>query len=147
LSLLAALVTAALALAATPPAASQPEPPRPGFRVIVHPEMSVQSLERRTLSEMFLKKITRWPGGDAIQPVDLAPGSRTRHAFSEDVVGRTVASVKSYWQQIIFTGRGLPPPELADDAAVIDYVLRHTGSIGYVSGTASVGAARVVTIR
>ncbi|MFO0746698.1 MAG: hypothetical protein U1F43_13655 [Myxococcota bacterium] len=132
------------AAAASPPA---PSPASASYRVIVHPSAAVQSLDRRFLADVFLKKTTRWSGGDAIQPVDLQPAARTRARFSEDVVGRSVPSVKSYWQQIIFSGRGLPPPELPDDDAVVGYVLSHAGAIGYVSGSCDVGAARVVTVR
>ena len=119
----------------------------PAFRVIVHPSSDPKSLERRFLGDVFLKKATRWPAGDAILPVDLEAGARARREFSENVLGRSVGAVKSYWQQIIFSGRGLPPPELADDAAVVAYVLAHPGAIGYVSGSGDVRQARVITVR
>ena len=52
--------------------------------------------------------------------------------------------MRSYWQQRIFSGQGLPPPELADDDAVVSYVLSHPGAIGYVAaGTALNGATAV----
>jgi hypothetical protein len=54
--------------------------------------------------------------------------------------------VKAYWQQLIFSGRDVPPPELESDDAVVAYVLAHRGSIGYVSGMAELKNARVLAI-
>jgi hypothetical protein len=133
-----------------PPVAPEPEPaPRTAvsYLVIVHPQVTQQSLDRRLLSDIFLKKTTRWHNGQTIKVVDLEPGSATRARFSEEVIGRSVAAIRSYWQHIIYSGRGLPPPELADDDAVVSYVLRHAGAIGYVSASARLRATRAVAVR
>lgn len=145
-----AAVLALAWLAACDANAAGPSPERrpiPSFRVIVHPQLAIGGLDRRELTDIFLKKKTRWPNGQAIHVVDLAANSPTRARFTEDVMGRSVAAVKSYWQQIIFAGRGLPPPELASDDAVMGWVLRHSGGIGYVSGAAEVGPTRIVPVR
>lgn len=130
--------------------AAEPSPARrpvPSWRIVVHPQLAIGGLDRRELTDIFLKKKTRWPNGQAIHVVDLAADSPTRARFTEDVMGRSVGAVKSYWQQIIFAGRGLPPPELASDEAVIGWVLRHAGGIGYISGAAGHGPTRVVPVR
>src|SRR3982750_1185614 len=87
----------------------------PPFVVIVHPQNAYTSLDRSYVTDAFLKKTTRWPNGDVIKPVDLAGDSAVREKFSNDVLKRSVAAVKSYWQQIIFSGRDVPPPELPSD--------------------------------
>ena len=118
----------------------------PGFRVIVHPETPADRLDAEFLEDVFLKKVTRWPNGDLVRPVDQRPNAGVRRSFSEEVVGRSVPAVKSYWQQRIFSGRDVPPPELRNDAEVVEYVLRHPGAIGYVSRAADVRGAKVVTV-
>lgn len=117
------------------------------FRVIVHPAVEVRSVERAFLSRAFLKKSTRWPDGTLIRPVDQLPGSRTRNAFTRAVHDRSIPAVRNYWQQAIFAGTEVPPPELNDDAAVIAYVLSHPGAIGYVSPDAELGGAAVIELR
>src|ERR1700742_1659937 len=77
------------------------------FRVIVHPENPSRSVERRFLGDAFLKEVSRWDDGAAIHPVDLRADSPTRAKFSDRIVQRSVAAVKNYWQQRIFSGRGL----------------------------------------
>lgn len=119
----------------------------PPYRLIVHPSNPYTILDRAFVAEAFLKKTTRWPDGGVIKPVDLPADSPVRKEFSEAVLRRSVQAVKSYWQQLIFSGRDVPPPEMKADEDVLSYVLRNPGAIGYVSGTSAVGDARVVTLR
>jgi hypothetical protein len=122
-------------------------PQAPGYRVIVNAKNPVTALERRFVADALLKKATRWPDGTLIRPADLGPDAPARERFSQDVLDRSVAAVKSYWEQSIFSGRETPPPELDSDAAVIDFVVKHPGAIGYVSGASDVTRVKVVTVR
>jgi ABC-type phosphate transport system substrate-binding protein len=117
------------------------------YEVIVNPANPNASVDRRFLAEAFLKKTTEWPNGELIRPVDLPPGSAVRRRFSEDVMRRTVSEVKTFWQQRIFSGRGVPPPELDTDDEVVTYVLKYGGAVGYVSGRAAIGNAKVVSVQ
>lgn len=137
---------AALALLAALVAAPTQAAPS-AYRVIVNQATAVTALDRKFLTDIFLKKTTRWPTGELIRPVDLGPDSAVRRRFTEDVMNRSVAAVKSYWQQLVFSGRGVPPPELDSDDAIVGYVLRNRGAIGYVSGTANLRGAKVVQVR
>jgi ABC-type phosphate transport system substrate-binding protein len=119
----------------------------PSHKIIVHPNNPSSTLDRRFVQDAFLKKVTSWPGGDVIRPVDLAPRSRVREEFSDQVLARPIAAVRRYWQQNIFAGRSLPPPELESDEQVIEYVLKHEGAIGYVSPNASLRGSKVVALR
>jgi ABC-type phosphate transport system substrate-binding protein len=118
----------------------------PTFRVIVNPSNRQTSVPRDFLVELFLKKITRWSDGEVARPVDQRSDSAVRRAFSESVLKRSVLVVKTYWQQRIFSGRGIPPPELDSDALVVEYVLKHGGAVGYVSGACELGGAKVLTV-
>jgi len=141
LSLLAASVAGG-SVSSTPRAA-----PAAAFRVVANAGQAVGVVDRRFVADAFLKKTTRWPDGGLIRPVDLGPASGVRERFSEDVLGRSVAAVKSYWQQLVFSGRGLPPPELDGDDEVVSYVVSHAGAIGYVSPSANIERVRLLTLR
>lgn len=110
-----------------------------GFQLVVNSSNQVSSLSKEQVSRMLLKKLTQWPGGGGVRPADQAPDRSVRQRFSEFVHGRSADAIKAYWQRQIFSGRETPPPELASDTAVIDYVRSHPGAIGYVSGGASLG--------
>lgn len=125
---------------------SSAQTPTTSFRVIVHPGTGVSALTRAEVSDLLLKKQTRWADGSAVKPVDLSSGSATREAFSLAVHGRTVDRVKNYWQRRIFSGRDVPPPELDTSQAVADFVRDNAGSIGYVGDDVDVSGARVVSL-
>ena len=118
-----------------------------GYRLIINPRNPATDVDRRFLEDAFLKKTTRWGTGDVILPVDAGGDSPVRRTFSEDVLGRSVATVKSYWQQRIFAGRDLPPPELPTDAAVVKYVLEHPGAVGYIAAEANLGGAKILIVK
>ncbi len=104
------------------------------FQVIVNAQNPITSLERKYLADIFFKKVTHWPENGFVRPVDQGPSSLARQKFSEEILKRSVLSVKNYWQQLIFSGRDVPPPELTNDEEVIGYVVKNPNSIGYVSG-------------
>jgi ABC-type phosphate transport system substrate-binding protein len=137
--LLVLLSLSALALAQAPAA--------PAYRVIVHPSNTLSALDRDFVADAFLKKVARWPDGKAIRAADLDSHSPTRKSFVESVLKRSIAGVRSYWQQQIFSGRNIPPPELASDEAVIAFVLKYEGAIGYVSGAAKCDTVKVVSLK
>jgi ABC-type phosphate transport system substrate-binding protein len=141
-------ISAALAFVVTFLAATVlGQPPPPPYLIIVHPRNATTSVDRKFLEDAFLKKITAWPNDDVIRPADLAPDSPTRRAFTREVLNRSVEAVKGYWQQRIFSGRDVPPPEFQRDDEVVQFVLKHEGGIGYVSGNANVDGCRVVAVR
>jgi ABC-type phosphate transport system substrate-binding protein len=117
------------------------------FRVILHPDNPTTTLDRKFVLEAFLKKTTRWSHDEPIRPVDLDPDSSARQHFSEEVLRRSVPAIKSYWQQMVFSGRGVPPPELESDEQVVRFVLGNRGAIGYVSGSANVEGVKVIVVR
>jgi hypothetical protein len=116
------------------------------LQIIVHPQNPVQQLERRTVSDMFLKRVMHWPDGEQVLPVDLNPKLSLRSKFCDLVLNRPLTALRMHWQQVIFSGRGVPPPELDSEAAVIRYVLRYRGSIGYVSGAGELLGTKAVTL-
>jgi ABC-type phosphate transport system substrate-binding protein len=118
-----------------------------GYQVIVNKENPIQEVDRGFLSNAFLKRVTRWPSGLYIRPVDRRTEDSVREAFTEDVFGRPPSAIRNTWLQAIFDGSGVPPPELDSDEAVVKYVLAHPGAVGYVSASASLDGVKVVKVR
>jgi len=141
-TLLAELGLSALGLVIASPARAESA----AFVIVVHPSNGAGSASRDFLADAFLKRTTRWPDGEAISPVDLRADSPVRKAFSESVLKRSVAAVRSYWQQRIFSGRGVPPPELDGDEAVLRYVLSRPGAVGYVSAGAKLEKVKILAV-
>jgi ABC-type phosphate transport system substrate-binding protein len=123
------------------------ESPSSQFIVVVNRQNAATSLSREFLADAFLKKASHWDGGETIRTVDQRADSSARNAFSSSVLKRTVRAVRNYWQQRIFSGGDLPPPELDSDDAVVGYVARYRGGVGYVSRSANLGDTKAVSVQ
>jgi hypothetical protein len=116
------------------------------FVVVVNVENPVDSITVDQLSRMFLKKIRQWEGGRAIHLVEQRATAPVRKSFTERVHRRPASALAAYWQQQIFSGRAVPPPERSTDREIVDYVRATTDGIGYVTPGTALGAG-VRTLR
>jgi ABC-type phosphate transport system substrate-binding protein len=110
------------------------------YVVVVHAKNTTRSLPKEQVARLFMKKEVRWPDGTKAEPVDRDPEAVVRKSFCQSVHGKDVAAIKSYWQRQLFSGRDTPPPELASDRAVLEYVASHPGAIGYVAADSTLPA-------
>jgi ABC-type phosphate transport system substrate-binding protein len=117
------------------------------FVVIANPENPVESIDRDFLRDAYLKKATEWSDGETIRPVDLVAKYPARDRFTEQVLHKTPAQLKTYWNQQIFSGKGVPPPEAESPAGVIQYVLANKGAVGYIPAEVDPGKAKVIRVR
>jgi ABC-type phosphate transport system substrate-binding protein len=131
------MVVAALVLAAAPATARAQD-----YVVVVNAASAVSSIGKDELSNVFLKK------GGKLAPVDQQKAAKVRDAFSRAVHGRPASAVATYWQQQIFAGKDVPPPEKGSDADVIAYVKSTPNGIGYVAAGTELGAGvKAVTVQ
>lgn len=116
------------------------------FVVIVHPENPAEEIDRDFLRNAYLKKSTEWGDGTTIRPVDLTTSYSAREQFTRQVIRKTPAQLKSYWNQRIFSGKGVPPPEAGSTADLIAYVLSEEGAVGYLPANVDPGDAKVIRV-
>ena len=128
-TLTSALILTVVGATAGPGAAA----PQTGYAVVVNPANSTASLSRADVARLFLKKLTSWPGGAPVAPVDQARTAPVRQAFSIDVHEKDADAVAAHWQVQVFSGRDVPPRTLRSDADVLAFVRSNPGAIGYVS--------------
>ncbi len=72
--------------------------------------------------------------------------SATREAFSNEVHGRNVGAIRSYWQQAAFSGAGTAPVERSNDAEIIDFVKANAGAVGYISASSEATGVKVISV-
>jgi ABC-type phosphate transport system substrate-binding protein len=109
------------------------------FTVIVNASNPVASLPRGDVAKLFLKKTIAWQSGQPVSPVELPVAAKAREEFARTVLNKSIAQVKSYWQQQIFSGRDVPPPEKQSENDVVAFVRSNPGAIGYVSKGVDIG--------
>jgi ABC-type phosphate transport system substrate-binding protein len=115
------------------------------YKVIVNPSNPVYSISRGDLSRIFLTKTTKFPDGRGASPVDLPANSSTRENFSKEVHGKPASAVEAYWQQLIFSGRDVPPAQKSESGA-LDFVRSNENGIGYVSEGANTSGVKVISV-
>lgn len=116
-----------------------------GYKVIVNASNPVTSLSREAISDIFLKKIAKFPDGRSATPVDLLVDSSTRGRFSQDVHKKSAVAVDSNWAQLLFSGRGVPPAKRSEEDALA-FVRTNPNGIGYVSAGAAIDGVKVIRI-
>lgn len=112
--------------------------------VIVSASNGNASLDKATVSKIFLGKAKSFPDGTQALPVDQDEGSAVRDAFNSNVLGKSDSQLKSYWSRLIFTGKGTPPKPSGDDAAVKGLVANNPNIIGYIDSSAVDATVKVV---
>ena len=134
------LALSLLLLGAAAPAAAEE------FKVVVHPDNPVAHLSQAQVSRLFLKKTLRWPEGRAVHPVEPT-SPRLRERFALSIHEKSLNAVKSYWNQLIFSGREVPPVSKSTDADVIAFVRSNPGALGYVSASTEAHGVKTVALK
>ncbi len=124
---------------------AESKPSTDAYQVIVSPENPVTEVDRDFVRDAFLKKTSEW-NGETIRPIDLSAKHAARDRFTREVIRKTPAQLKSYWNQQIFSGKGTPPPVADSAAAVVAFVVANKGAIGYVPVDADTAGAKIVKV-
>ncbi|MEQ3636797.1 hypothetical protein [Alcanivorax sp.] len=99
--------------------------------VVVSASSDVPMLTQNEVRELF-NGLTRWGSSVALKPLDLPIKSEARTGFYQQVMGTNSEQMKSYWAEMIFTGRGMPPREVSSNREMVMLVGSNRNFIGYV---------------
>ena len=113
--------------------------------VIVHPD-NAAALDAKKVQRIFLGKEKKFSDGTETIPVNQVADSAVRADFDENILGRSSSQVSAYWSKLVFTGKGVPPKEVANDAEVIELVSKNPSAIGYVDSASVTGAVKVISL-
>jgi ABC-type phosphate transport system substrate-binding protein len=111
--------------------------------VVVNPA-NANAVSADDLSRLFLGRSSSFADGSKATPLNLAEGQAARDEFDSKVLNRSAAQLKAYWSKLVFTGKGTPPKELADDAAVKAAIAADSSAIGYISSGSVDSSVKVV---
>jgi ABC-type phosphate transport system substrate-binding protein len=130
-------------LAGMPGIASTSRTDDGAFKVIVHPDNPSDVVGRDFLRAAYLKKATEWHG-HTIRPIDLSSKFKAREQFTQQVIRKSPTQLRTYWNQQVFSGKGVPPPEVGSTQGVVNYVLANPGAVGYLPASTDPGGAKVI---
>jgi len=95
--------------------------------VVVNSAESPLQLSKGEVRNLFM-------GGaiDGLSPVEFEPGTYIRKVFNNQVIGLTEARIQSFWAQMRFSGRSVPPSNVRDVEEMLSFLLAHKSSVGYL---------------
>ena len=111
--------------------------------VVVNPA-NANAVSADDLNRLFLGRASSFADGSKATPLNQAEGQAARDEFDNKVLSRSSAQLKAYWSKLVFTGKGTPPKELSDDAAVKAAVAADASAIGYISSASVDSSVKVI---
>ena len=100
--------------------------------VIVTAQDNVEELRLEDVARIFLGKVTRYPSGEEVVPLDLDPADPSYAEFARKVLRKTPAQLKAYWAKRIFTGKGKPPRAIASSEELLELVSSDKRYLSYI---------------
>lgn len=114
--------------------------------VIVSAKSPVSALRPDQVADIYLGQLASFPDGAQAVALDQQVGSAQRDEFYLKVAAKTPPLLKAYWSKMIFTGRGQPPKEVPNSAAVRKLVADNPGLIGYIDRAALDASVKPVLV-
>jgi ABC-type phosphate transport system substrate-binding protein len=112
--------------------------------IIANPSVSAMvPLTPRELRSIYLLRLTTWPDGSHIVPVNREASSAIRARFTAEALQQDNASLAAYWNEMHFQGK-LPPVVQESEPAMLAFVRRVPGAIGYISAASAPDGVRVM---
>ena len=113
---------------------------------IVNPQGADASLTADEIKSVLLGSKTKWNGGGLIKLVVLTTGP-VHDKVTQEHTQRSADQFDKAWKKLVFSGKGVMPEQAADDAAVIEYVAKTPGALGYVSASAVTDRVAVLPLK
>jgi ABC-type phosphate transport system substrate-binding protein len=112
--------------------------------VVAGTHSPVNHLSREQVADIYMGRVTTLPGGTNALPLDLPASRPEREAFYSEITGKSAAQVRAYWARMSFTGKGIPPKQVRNDADLKKFAGSKPGAIGYIEEDALDGSVKVL---
>jgi ABC-type phosphate transport system substrate-binding protein len=86
------------------------------------------------IAAIYLLRVTQWPDGTHIVPVNLGATSALREKFTAEVLRQDPATLSTYWNEMHYLGK-VPPVVQESQPAMLAFVRQVPGSIGYIGAS------------
>jgi ABC-type phosphate transport system substrate-binding protein len=112
--------------------------------LIANPGVALDSLSAAELKNIYTDRTKYWDDGQAIIIVVLP--DKTDVALQQ-ASGMDGSQFKTFWQRLMFSGRGSEPKKAADAAALVALVASTKGAIAIAPADATLTGVKEITIQ
>jgi ABC-type phosphate transport system substrate-binding protein len=119
-----------------------------GVVVIANEAVPLDSLSAAALKDIYTGRTTYWPDGQSIGIVLQADemGGETDAALNE-VSGMDASQFRTFWQRMVFSGRGQQPRKADDAASLVAFVASTRGAIAIVPSNVTLKGVKIIEVR
>jgi ABC-type phosphate transport system substrate-binding protein len=119
-----------------------------GTVVIVNQSVPLDSISAAALKDIYTGKTTYWQGGQSVDIGVLNDQITGKtDAALEAVSGMDLRHFRTFWQRMVFSGRGQQPDKLGDVAALVAFVASHKGAIAIVPAEADLKSVKKLEVK
>jgi hypothetical protein len=113
-----------------------------GVEVIVSPDQSSVPVDRGMLRAIFTTRLRQWPDGTPIHVFVMPDDSVVHDLFCREQLGMYPYVLRELWDRLLYTGTGLTPTVVHNDAEMRLRVRTTPGAIGYSAPESAAGSSR-----
>jgi ABC-type phosphate transport system substrate-binding protein len=113
--------------------------------VIANPSVKTSAVSKNDLKDVFTGASTSLGGGNVV-PVLLKAGT-AHEEFLQAYIGKNDTAYRAGWRSLVFSGQASMPKSLDGEAAVVEYVARNAGAIGYIGKATAHEGVKVLTVK
>jgi ABC-type phosphate transport system substrate-binding protein len=114
--------------------------------VIVNKANPVSQISAIKLAQYYRGELALWGEGTKVIPVDLSERDPLAVRFTETILKMNMQTKQQMWTAKLLAGKGSPPMQYKDEAAVVSFVASEPGAIGYVSKGSVNDSVKVLTV-
>lgn len=107
--------------------------PAQASKVIVHPEVQVESLTKAHLRRLFSMQQVVWPNGESVIVYVLPKDDKVHKQFLKNDLRLFHYQLERSWNKLTFSGMGQRPIVVSSLVEMAEKVSQTPGAVGYIS--------------
>lgn len=100
--------------------------------LVANPNSGITHLSRGEVVNIYLGRYRRLAGGQTAEPIDLQGDAESKAQFYRKLVNKSLAEINAYWARLMFSGKTLPPRQVATSEEALLQVATRQEALAYV---------------
>ncbi len=116
------------------------------IKLIVNKSVTIDSISKNDLREIFMGKKTRWSNNEKIRFIVLNSG-KNHKTFLKNFIRQSPSQFQLYWKRQLFTGKGRLDNVTDSEEHIVEFVANTQGGIGYVSTDTATEGVKIISVK